>query len=103
MAEHPEAPEEHTEMGRNHVFQQDEARSLRRPRKQDYPVEHRWHLHHGKELLQLIGVLSLNQQRDVEALVVNVGERVARIDGQWGEDRIDAAGEEGVDVRALRR
>ena len=79
MAEHTKAAEQGTEMGRHHVLQEDEANPVGRPRQKYHPVENRRYLHHRKELLELIGVFSLHQQRDVEALVVDVGKWMARI------------------------
>ena len=90
-------------MGGDDVLQQDEANPVGRARQEHHPIEYSRHLHHRKELLKLIGVLSLDQKRNVEALVVDVREWVTRIYRQWGKHGIDAAGEELVDVGSLRR
>ena len=70
----------------------------------DQPVEHRGDLEHGIELpgRGLLRSDRLDPQDQVEALVVEVRERVRRVDRQRGEDGIDLAVEVGVEVGDLR-
>ena len=58
VAEHPEAAEQRAEMGRITSSSRTKRARSGDAREQHHPVEHRRHLHHGEELLQLIGVLS---------------------------------------------
>ncbi len=83
-------PNSRPQVGRDHVLQQHEPEPVRRRAGQrHHPVEHRGDLDHGEQLLQLAGLLALDQEREVQALVVQVRERVPGVDRQRGQDRID--------------
>ncbi len=90
MAQHAEPTEESPQVGRDDVLQQHEAEPVRgRAGQHHHAVEHGRDLDHGEELLQLAGLLALDQERDVQALVVHVREWVPGVDRQRGQDRID--------------
>ena len=95
-----EAAEEGVEPRADHVLQQDEpplAVGLLGQR--DEPVQDRRDLEHGVERPGG-GLSDLDPQDQVEALVVQVRERVRRVDRQRREDRVDLAVE---DTRRGRR
>src|SRR2546421_675375 len=50
---------------------------------------------------RLSAVRALDHERDVEALVVHVGEGMTGVDGERRQDRIDAGAEQGVNVAPL--
>ena len=88
-------------MRRDNLLEQHEPQPLRRAaaRQCDDAIEQRGHLHHREQLLARIGIL--HQQDDVQALVVDVREGMARIDGQRREHRIDLLREQLIEVLAL--
>src|SRR2546430_10454202 len=56
---------------------------------------------HGELTPRLSAVRALDHERDVEALVVHVGEGMTGVDGERRQDRIDAGAEQGVNVAPL--
>ncbi len=103
VGQHAEAAEQIAEMCGDDLLEQDVAQSLEWPRsgQRDDAIEQRRDLDDAVELLPRIRVL--DQQDDVQALVVDVRERMAGIDRQRCEDRIDLPCEQPVEVFALRR
>ena len=67
----------------------------------DQPVQDRGDLEHGVELPGRVLADRLDPEDQVEALVVQVRERVRRVDRQGGEDRVDLAVEVLVEVGVL--
>ena len=100
----PEAAEEGVEPGADHVLEQDEpALAVALVGQGDQPAEHRGDLEHGVELPGRVLADRLDPQDQVQALVVQVRERVRRVDRQRGQDGVDLAVEVLVEEGVLRR
>ena len=85
------------------LLEQDKPHPLRPfiARQRDHPIQQRRDLHHPVELLAGLGIL--HQQHDVQALVVDMRERMAGIDRERRQDRVDLAREQPIEVLPLGR
>ncbi len=96
---HAEAAEERIEPRADDLLEQDEPPLAVAQLGQGHqPAQDRRHLEHGVELARRVLVLGLDPQDQVQALVVQVRERVRRVDRQRREDRVDLAVEVLVEI-----
>ena len=99
----PEAAEEGVEPRADHVLQQDEpALAVALVGQRHQPVEDRGDLEHGVELAGRVLADRLDPQDQVQALVVQVRERVRRVDRQRRQDGVDLGVEILVEEGVLR-
>ena len=96
VVHHRHPREQRVEVRRDQVLQEDEALAVGEG---DEPGQGRRHLHPGEAL----GAVEVVEDRDgqVERQVGDVGERVRRVDTQWGEHREDPFVEDLVEVLAV--
>ena len=99
----PEAAEQGIEPGADHVLEHHEpALAVALVGQGDQAVQDRGDLEHRVELPGRVLADRLDPQDQVEALVVQVRERVRRVDRQRGQDRVDLGIEIVVEVSVLR-
>src|SRR5207247_7330313 len=103
VAHHAQPTEQLAQVAGDDVLEQDEAHAPLAVRGHDHDaVEHRGDLDDGEVAPRLrSAVPTLYHERDVEALVVDVRERVPRVDGERREDGGDAGAKQRVQVPAL--
>ena len=96
------AAEEGVEPGADHVFEQDEPLlAVGFVGKRDQAIDHRRDLEHGVERAGW-GLIGLDPQEQVQALVVDVREGMGRVDRQRRQDRVDLGVEILVEELVLR-
>ena len=88
--QHPHAGEDHVQVGRDHRLERDEARVLLVGG--DEARQQRGHLD-PREVL-VLGRVVADDDGQVERQARDVGERVSRVDGQRGQDGVDALREQ---------
>ncbi len=99
--QHVEPAEQVRQPGRHRLFQQDEIESVAVPQRHE-PRQHLRQLHDGEQLLGPQPAVPLQHGPQIELPVVEVGRRMAGVDGHRRQNRKSPLVEEAVQFFALR-